>query len=427
MRSKIIGAALVSFIIIAAAIFAYTYDFNNEVIEEKEESDDETPIITGNITSYSDAVNVFGLNLFRQLYDDAANDKNIFFSPYSIFVALAMTYEGAEGKTADEMAMVLNILQDNESFHQYMLSLHEYFNQNDQYTISTANALWVAENLHLLQEYLNVILSFYGGLATEVDFSDPQAAADLINGWIENNTNGLIKDLIKPEYILPLTALILTNAVYFKGLWKVQFDPKNTTSREFEDGQGNILNVPSMSLVDTECMFNYTETEDLQILELPYSGDEIAMVLMLPKETTDLSDVISSIDNNNLTTWIDEMYKTPVDVYLPKFTVETDTYDLNKYLIDLGMPTAFTPSADFSGITGKPELYISKVVHKAFIEVNEEGTEAAAATAVIMLRTSVNGGESHIVFDADHPFLYLLVHKTTGTVLFMGNIDNPTI
>jgi len=218
--------------------------------------------------------------------------------------------------------------------------------------------------------------------------------------------------------------LILTNAIYFKGIWKTQFDPVNTTNRTFETTAGTSVEVPTMSLVNTEDVFYYTETDELQILELPYTGDDISMVILLPKDN-DLSSVISTIDNDMFSTWIESMVETSVDIYLPKFEVET-SYKLKDYLIALGMNIPFSSAADFSGITGGKDLFISEVVHKAFIDVNEEGTEAAAATAVIMIETAPNGGgSSRIVFDCDHPFLYLIQHKQTGTILFMGSISDP--
>jgi serpin B len=423
MKQKLIATIVVCLILIATLAYIISFYPEKENVQ-KDESSDEPAIITGNITSFDDAVNVFGLNLFRQLYNDI--DNNIFCSPYSIFVALAMTYEGARGTTATEMKDVLNIEQDNESFHQYMLSLYEYMNKNSEYNISTANALWVKEEFELLQNYLDIIQTYYGGKATNIDFNYPIEAANIINSWIENQTNDLIKDLIKPDYINPMTVLILTNAIYFKGMWKVQFDPDNTTEREFKTNQKKITNVTTMCLTGTEDLFNYTETDDLQILEMPYSGDEISMIVLLPKNNTNLSELIATVDNDKLSQWIDSMSEKELDIYIPKFKIETENYELNDYLINLGMPTAFTQFANFSGINDVFDLFISKVVHKAFIEVNEEGTEAAAATAVIIELTAINGGGSHrIIFDADHPFLYLIRHKETGTILFMGTLTNP--
>ena len=422
MKLKYIVSIVVTFIVISAAVFVALLQnqSGSDIIDEDITSDDEKPTPVGNL-SFRDAVNAFAFDIFRKVHE--VNEGNLFISPYSIFTALAMTYEGARGETTDEMANVLSVEQDNESFHSYMKNLYEVLNtKNAEYNISTANALWVKENLQMLEAYLNIIREYYGGDATELDYSNPTEAAAIINQWVENQTNGLIKDLITADAISPLTALILTNAIYFKGIWETQFDPVNTTNRTFETSVETSVETPTMSLVDTEDVFYYTETDDLQILELPYTGDDISMIILLPKNN-DLSPIIDTIESDMFSEWIGSMAETKVDIYLPKFKVET-SYSLGDYLIELGMNIPFTSAANFSGITGGRDLFISKVIHKAFIDVNEEGTEAAAATAVIMELT-VNGGSSRIVFDCNHPFMYLIQHKQTGTILFMGSISDP--
>lgn len=425
MNRNIIGAIIVSLVIIGTSFFVLTADLENNSNDETIPSKNNNLPALGNITSFDEAVNAFAFNLYRELCNDPENTDNLFTSPYSIFTALAMTYEGAEGLTAEEMASVLNIEQDNESFHQYMQTLYEYLNENSEYNISTANALWPRINYNLLPEYIEIIETYYGGNSTPVDYSNPEQAAGIINSWVENQTNNLIKNLVPPDEINPvLTMLILTNAIYFKGTWEVQFDEDNTTDRNFTTSFGESIDVPTMQLVNTEDCFNYTETEDLQVLELPYNGNEISMMILLPKNDADLSEIINSIDKDSYAEWVDSMTQKEVDIYLPKFKIKTPLYTLNDYLTNLGMPTAFGPGADFSGLDGTWELYISKVLHKAFIEVNEEGTEAAAATAVIMNKRGGDAGP-RIAFDCNHPFLFTIHHKETNTILFMGNINNP--
>lgn len=419
-RNHILTAIVVLILIVATVVITTQYKPTLDITEDII-SDDDTQTSVGNL-SFNDAVNAFAFDIFRELNDDG----NIFISPYSIFTALAMTFEGARGETAEEMAGVLNIEQDNTSFHEYMKNLYEVLdNQNEDYNISTANALWVKENLKLLEDYLNIIIEYYGGNATEVDFSNPEEASEIINQWVEDHTNGLIKDLILPEYIDPIyTALILTNAVYFKGIWKVQFDPVNTTNKTFSKSSETTVEVPTMNLVETEDYFNYTETDDLQILELPYVGEDISMMILLPKDK-DLTTIIDAFDHNSFSEWRDSMVERNVDIYLPKFKVETK-YTLNDYLKQLGMNIPFTMSANFSGMTGSNDLFIDRVVHKSYIDVNEEGTEAAAATGVVMEFKAVQDEPPRIVFDCDHPFMYLIQHKTTGTILFMGSITDPS-
>ena len=225
--------------------------------------------------------------------------------------------------------------------------------------------------------------------------------------------------------ISPLTALILTNAIYFKGVWQTQFDPVNTTNRSFMTAEDVDVDIPTMQMIDTEERFAYTETEDVQVLELPYAGDDVSMVIALPKDQ-DVFELIDDIDTDMLIEWTSAFAETKVDIYLPRFEVES-SYTLISFLTSLGMQVPFGASADFSGINGDPNLFISDVLHKAFIDVNEEGTEAAAATAVVMELKAGPGGEEpeRVVFDCNHPFLYMIQHQKTGTILFMGVMDNP--
>jgi serpin B len=423
----IITIIVILFIILSAFVVFTTYLENLEVIDEHQEADKNFSSL-GNLSSFNDAVNTFSFDIFEKFLNDPKNKDNLFMSPYSIFTALAMTYEGAKGKTAEEMKEVLNIEQDNESFHEYMQSLYNYLNYNQEYNISTANALWIKENYPILDKYKDLILTYYGGNSIDIDYSIPDQAAGIINGWVENKTNNLIQNLISPGDIDPfLTVLILTNAIYFKGIWQVQFDEKNTTERSFEVSEGEYIQVETMSLTEKQKKFNYTENEIMQILELPYSGNEISMNIFLPREGYNLSDIIKSMNHEDYKELIESMVETELDIYLPKFIIKTPLYTLNDYLINLGMSTAFKQNADFSGITEIENININKVLHKAYVEVNEIGTEAAAATAVTMFKTGIDDQENlRIVFDADHPFLFTIHHKEIGTILFMGNIIDPS-
>ena len=258
------------------------------------------------------------------------------------------------------------------------------------------------------------------GKATKVNFSDVEGTTKLINDWVESNTNGLIKDLIKSNDIDPFyTALILTNAIYFKGVWETEFNPENTIDSNFEVSSENDV-IASMMNID-EGNFNYTETSDLQILELPYNGEDVSMIVVLPKDNN-ISIAEMEISPESLQDWRNSFERVDVDVSIPKFKLETE-YNLNDYLKQMGMNVSFTPNADFSGMNGFKDLYIGKVAHKAFVEVNEEGTEAAGATAVHMVLTMI---PNIVTFRADHPFLFLIQHKETENILFMGRIVDPT-
>jgi len=380
----------------------------------------DTYATTESVSSLSDSMNDFSFDLYQHL--GVESDENIFFSPYSIFVALAMTYEGARGDTAQQMKNVLGFEQNDEVSLCSFGRIYNLLNIDSEYTLNTANALWTQKDYPFLEEYLNFINNYYMGMATDLDFTDPDTAAEIINEWVEDNTGGKIEDMLSSSDINPSTVLILSNAIYFKGLWLHQFEEKDTVDRDFEKTTEETIQVPTMVSINSEESFNYTETEDLQILELPYKGDAVSMVILLPKENN-ITIAEQQLNSENLTTWLESLSPTVVDIYLPKFTFKTE-YNLKDTLIDMGLGIAFSSAADFSGMNGRGGLAIEKVLHKAFVEVNEEGTEAAAATTVHVLETSIPGPSK--VFDADHPFIFLIQHKETGTILFMGTVFDPT-
>ena len=230
--------------------------------------------------------------------------------------------------------------------------------------------------------------------------------------------------------ITPLTYLILTNAIYFKSDWKWQFDPDSTETEDFHQSDGGKVDTRMMNMCDEELDHNYAENDKIQILQLPYKGEELSMYILLPRDK-DISSLENELDSEYLNDLKSDMYGEWMDIYLPRFKFE-ERYDLNECLKDMGMEKAFDPErADFGGVkeNGKSELHISKVIHKSFVEVNEEGTEAAAATAVIEKDgSSLFGGSDPdpVVFRADHPFLFLIEHKDTGQILFMGKVEDPT-
>jgi len=415
-------AIIVTLVIISAGVYAgvnYNGLTNNKTVKAQS---------TLKLVNCSIAKEICELSfkLYKELLKKG--DKNIFFSPYSIFIALAMTYEGARGQTAEEMMAVLNIPQNNETVLESVKMLYEYLNRNENFTISTANALWIRDNLDLLLNYSKIIEEYYKGHATKIDVSKPEETAQMINDWVKEQTKGKITDLIKSDDIIMYTALILTNAIYFKADWKVQFNPEETKELEFELESGEKIMVPTMCLEGSEELFYYTETEEFQMLELTYKGEEISMLVLLPKQKS-VSEIVESLTFESLSTLKSAMYETSISIHLPKFKLETE-YELNEPLKNLGMARAFDPNkaeftgmCRFSGTDIIDPLFIKTVRHKAFIEVNEEGTEAAAATAVIMFD---NCSQSSIVFNADHPFLFIIQHRGTGTVLFMGSIGNPS-
>ncbi|GAI76663.1 unnamed protein product, partial [marine sediment metagenome] len=261
----------------------------------------------------------------------------------------------------------------------------------------------------------------YDGRLSEVDFAGAtETARKTINAWVEKKTKDKIKELLKPGVLNRLTRLVLTNAIYFKGNWDSQFEKARTQPAPFTLTDGKKVNVPMMNQTEK---FKYTEAESFQALELPYVDNELSMVILLPKETDGLSDFEKTLTAGNLSEWLGKLRKRKVIVSVPKFRM-TSQFSLAAVLKSMGMTDAFVPdAADFSGMNGKRDLFISAVIHKAYVEVNEEGTEAAAATGVVIGVTSMPARPP--VFRADHPFLFLIRDNRTGSILFIGRVMNP--
>jgi serpin B len=373
---------------------------------------------------YVNSSNEFTFEMYLELID---GDDNIFFSPYSITTALGMAYEGARGQTADEMETVFDFVGDDLTRLEMIRTVQSILNKdNPSYELSTANAYWLRQGEQLNDEYKNAIESYYLAHGEELDFrGDAEGSAETINSWVEQKTNDKIKDLIGPGVINFNTYLVLTNAIYFKSNWKYQFDPDATENMAFYNSSGGEKLTPMMHIRDEEIDLEYSSNGDVQLLMLPYKDEELSMYILLPKEN-DIASLESKLDKEYVDNMKEDLLPEYVNLYLPKFKFE-QKYELNKNLIDMGMPSAFSESADFSGIKASGgKLFLSKVIHQSFVEVNEEGTEAAAATAVVM--EDIAGGPSEpepILFKADHPFIFFIEHKETGQILFMGKVENP--
>ena len=368
------------------------------------------------INNIVDSNNQFAFELYSELNN---NQSNVFFSPYSIYSALAMAYEGARGETAQEMKSVFHF-PDKSILRPNFAEIYNQMNtQNKNYELHTANALWAQQSYPFSNNYFNVIKDYYAGKATNLDFiKETEKSRQTINNWVEQQTNNKIKDLIKPGQLNDMTRLIITNAVYFKGKWVYQFDKKDTKEMDFRT-LNETIKVPMMYL-NSKAEFNYTETDDIQVLELPYTGNKISMFIFLPKNN--ISSLEKELNIEKIKEYEGMLKEQKVVIYLPKFKFKT-RYVLNDQLIKMGMPTAFlADKADFSGMTGRRDLFISFVIHQAFVDVDEEGTEAAAATAVGMAATAVR---QENIFKADHPFIFIIQDKTTGNILFLGKVVNP--
>ena len=372
-------------------------------------------------SSITSANNQFNLDLYKNLIQK--EKSNIFFSPYSIFSAMAMVYEGALGKTAEEIKAVFhfpetNILRNN--FYELYSKLNQ---KGKDFELKTVNALWLQKDYPFLSSYLALLEKYYGGKARNLDFvNETEKSRQIINQYIEEETNKKIKNLIPEDSISPMTRLVLTNAIYFKGVWLWHFDEKMTNNEKFFIRPDFLVEVPVMNMRLEEAEFNYYEDETVQVLELPYKGGKMIMIVVLPRQIISDRNLLSfesSLTEEKLKAYQTKMEKTKLDaIALPKFKLRTN-YFLNENLIDLGMPTAFSERADFSKITGKKDFSISTVIHQAFVEVDEKGTEAAATTAAFIFESMGK------IFRADHPFLFYILDKETGTILFFGRVVDP--
>ena len=378
--------------------------------KEKKPSDKET-VIAGN--------NEFALELYAKLRE---NKGNLFFSPYSISTALAMTYGGARENTAKQMAEVMRFTLEQKKLHPAFAELIKDLNAEKKgYQLSVANALWGQEGYNFLADFIELTKNNYGAGLNEVDFANAtEDARQTINAWVEKQTQDKIKELLKPGIINELTRLVLTNAIYFKGNWAVQFKKEKTKDALFTLPDGKKIDVPMMNQTGN---FKYGEGEGLKILEMPYVDGELSMVILLPEKDDGITDLEESLNTKNLKQWLQGIVKQEVIVALPKFKT-TSEFLLNKVLESMGMTDAFSgKEADFSGLNGtKHDLYITAVVHKAFVDVNEEGTEAAAATAVII---GTKSARQTTTFRADHPFIFFIRDTRSGGILFMGRVEKP--
>jgi serpin B len=366
--------------------------------------------------------NRFAINVYRQL---SVQDGNLFYSPWSISSALAMTAEGARGATAQEMFTTLNIPSDDASRRgAYGRIINQINKGSEDYALETANALWVQKDYPFLPGYLDLVAKYYLGKATNLDFvAESENSRQTINTWVEAKTREKIKNLIPQGALDSMTRLVLTNAVYFNGSWDTEFNQTLTKEADFHATKDTTIKAEMMTY-GSEKRLPYTETDDLQILKLPYKGDRLSMLVLLPKDG-DLKKTEQTIKAEDISNWSSHMYTPKVLVSIPKFKMETE-FQLGDTLAKLGMPSAFSPdAADFSGMDGKKDLYISAVIHKAYVDVNEKGTEAAAATAVIMEATAVMQPQPPKIFNADHPFLFAIMDDNTGQILFMGRVQNP--
>jgi serpin B len=380
------------------------------------------PQTAANVAGVVAGNNQFAWELYQKVKAVPENQgRNIFFSPYSLRMALAMTYAGSRSNTERQMAQTLHLTLPQAGLHQAFAALNQQMTPPDTklYQLNCANALWGQRNYHFETDFTTLVNQYYNGGMRTVDYvAQPQAAVNTINQWVKRQTASKIKDLLTRDDIDSLTRLILTNAIYFKGNWESQFKPEMTKPASFVTAAAPKVTAPMMR---QKGKFRYAEDAGTQILELPYAGRDLAMLLVLPKGN--LNQFEADLTAERIQSWRGQLKEQKVEVKIPKFKFATRYY-LDQLLPQLGMSDAFSDTkADFSGITGKRDLHIDHVIHQAVIDVNEEGSEAAAATAVVM---GIKSMSFDPVFQADHPFIFAIIHQATGLVLFLGRVADPT-
>lgn len=376
---------------------------------------------TAEIKRASAGANRFALDLYGQLGQQT--EGNLFFSPDSIATALTMVYAGAQGETEQQMADVLHINLLQPQLHQAMGAKARDLDSAGKhrgYELYLANRLWVRNNVQLADPYLKLIRDHYGAEAGRLDFAgNSEASRHTINKWVAGKTQGMIPDLVQPGVIHPDIALVLANAIYFKGEWALPFEQGDTQDADFHISAGQTVRVPMMHQHEH---FRYAATDDVQLLELPYRGDDISMLIALPQRADGLAELEARFNSPQLKAWTDKLYPREVYVWLPRFEL-TSRFNLSDALATLGMPLAFSDNADFSGFGHTNPIRLDAVVHQAVVKVNEQGTVAAAATAEPAADAAAEEGPP--TFRADHPFLFLIRDDHTGSILFMGRVADP--
>jgi len=389
---------------------------------QREQSPKVAPV---DISSLTDGNSVFAFNLYQLLSEE---ESNLFYSPYSISAALAMTYAGARGDTEKQMA-------DTLQFYLSQNQLHPAFNSLDQelasrgegaqgkdgegFRLNIVNAIWGQKDYAFLTSFLDTLAKNYGAGLRILDFiNETEPSRIAINDWVSDETEGRIEDLIPQGAISQMTRLVLTNAIYFNAAWQYPFEEDATSPGVFYLLHGDEVTIPMMEQQES---FSYTEGDNYQAVELPYDGQELSMVILLP-DSGQFETFEEDIEYQQIKDIIENLERREVRLTMPKYEFAS-SFGLKKTLIDMGMPVAFSADADFSGMTGEKDLFISDVIHKAFVSVDEAGTEAAAATAVIMELTAMP--ETPVEVTLNRPFIFLIRDIETGAILFVGRVMNP--
>ncbi|HDS06601.1 MAG TPA: serpin family protein [Bacteroides sp.] len=358
----------------------------------------------------------FTFELFREVCA-LSDEENIMVSPLSVSYALGMTFNGAAGTTRDAFCDVLHFgdLTNQEVNESYQDLMDQLIHLDEQVEFSIANSIWYRLGYQVLEEFITANQTYFDAMVSELDFSDPQAK-ETINDWIEEKTNDKIRDML--DYIPSDAVMYLVNAIYFNAKWRYEFDPESTQQGTFYREDGSIGQADFMKVNGA---FNYTVNDDFSAVELPYGDSTFSMVVMMPAAGKTAGELIEEMDLGQWDSWFGTSWMENIQVELPKFKYGFKKL-LNDPLINLGLGVAFSGGADFSGITPGGGIYISRVIHQTFIDVQEEGTEAAAATIVELREVSM---PTPLIFRADRPFIYLIKENSTGAILFIGKVGMP--
>lgn len=385
-------------------------------------ADDSSSTAEG-ISQVVDANNQFAIELYQQLSKNPnQSDDNVFFSPYSLSTATAMLYNAAEGETKSQIQKTFHyppsaILNPNSA------ALYNQFNKpNSKYELSTVNDLWMQDGLTPTKAYVNTVQRYYGGQVTNLDFKNSsEPSRQIINKKIAKKTQQMISELLPANSIQSDTAVVLTNAIYFKGDWKLPFTAQKTSAQPFHHHMGSASNVRMMY---QQSYFGYTEDQQVQVVQLPYKGDDLSMLLVLPKskDKTAMQQLVEELNSSQVSEWTEQLENKEVSLYLPKFKLE-ERYQMETLLADMGMPKAFHKAAEFDLFNETLPINIDEVYHQAVVTVDEKGTEAAAATAIVGMYV---GMSYPIEFTADHPFIFMIKDNKTDAILFLGQVNKPS-
>ena len=423
---KLFVSVLMVFVLLVLA--ACAQPVSGEVIRSEKQRVTSPYMNEAELATLVDGNSAFALDLYHAVLEKEDVD-NFFYSPYSISLALAMTYAGARGETAQQMADTLHFVLPDDKLHPAFNKLDMELasrgegaagKDSEEFRLNIVNAIWGCKDYPFLTEFLDTLAENYGaGLRTLDFYNETERSRQIINKWVSEQTEERIKDLLAKGDIVQDTVLVLTNAIYFNGAWLHPFEENLTQEEAFHLLDDTTVMVPMMRQTES---FGYTEGENYQAVELPYDGGELSMVILLPREG-EFESFEAELDAQQVANIVDDLSHASVALTMSKFNYESKVY-LRKILSEMGMPVAFTTRANFSGIAGpQSNPWIDNVIHQSFVDVDEAGTEAAAATVVVVVESAMPGEPVEVMID--RPFIFLIRDIPTDSIIFIGRVLNP--